>query len=507
MRAVLKASIGALVVLVVITSGTSPAGASLATTDTVAVPHFVGMTVQEATQVAKSLSLKVKAADASKSKRTIVAKSGWTVTSQAKKAGSKAEAGQTIRLSALKTKELKPVAVPDVEGMSLSHARSLLKLSGLKSSAADASRADRDLEYPVQWTVVRQEPAAGTLAKSPEKVTLIVLHRDERPDDVLKMSANDVQDIEPHIPSLDYLGLTVAKARDLASSADTEIKFRDGEDERLDDSDVEDDWVVISQEDPPGAPSFGTVRVRVVPTSAPEADQIPEHHPASWDGVTKYFGFVTGFATEDAADHRVADVLIDGTPVPMVFIEPFDAVCEDDVDASVAVADRNKVLPIGTRVVATALTRGYWNEGGFIHPVAQLNPEDMAADSTNEQLVRIGSWIPDVPGVFDNQFDLTMTTSPTYFTNPAAMKKLTPVAQQHLMHIIDAGNSAAGLQAGAVGSCVATAIERARLEAEAEKEQKAVMDAWLIEYQRKVDSGYFRSSCRDGDGDGVCHER
>ena len=169
MRAVLKASIGALVVLAVITSGTAPARASLATTNTVAVPYFVGMTVQEATQLAKSLSLKVKAADASTSKRTIVSKGGWTVTNQAKKAGSKAEAGQTIRLSALKTKELQEVAVPDVEGMSLSHARSLLKISGLKSSAADASAADRDLEYPVQWTVVRQEPAAGTFAKSQKR--------------------------------------------------------------------------------------------------------------------------------------------------------------------------------------------------------------------------------------------------------------------------------------------------------------------------------------------------
>ena len=39
----------------------------------------------------------------------------------------------------------------------------------------------------------------------------------------------------------------------------------------------------------------------------------------------KYFGIVTGFATEDAEDHRVADVQINGTPVPMVFITPFDA--------------------------------------------------------------------------------------------------------------------------------------------------------------------------------------
>jgi hypothetical protein len=37
---------------------------------------------------------------------------------------------------------------------------------------------------------------------------------------------------------------------------------------------------------------------------------------------------------------------------------------------------------------------------------------------------------------------------------------------------------------GPVGSCVAAAIEHARLEAETDAERKAVMDAWWIEYTR-----------------------
>ncbi|WP_193510167.1 PASTA domain-containing protein [Cryobacterium sp. BB736] len=397
--------------------------------------------------------------------------------------------------------------MPDVEGMSLSHARTLLGLLGLQSSGVDASAAGREPEHSVQWTVVGQEPAAGTAADADEEVELRVLRRDERPGEILTMTAEEVEDKHSYDLALDYLGLTVREAQGLARSVDSELRLRDIDGDRVDDSDVEDDWVVIGQEDPPGSSAAGSVGVRVVPPSAPEADQIPERHPASWDGVTKYFGMVTGFETEDPEDHRVANVMIDDTPVLMVFIEPFDAVCEGDVDTSVAVEDRNRVLPIGTPVIATALTSGYWNEGGFVHPVAHLNPEDPVADSTNEQLVRLGSWIPDVPGVFANQFDMTTTSSPTYFTNPAAFEDLPPVARSHLLRIIDAGNSAAGLQTGSVGGCVVAAIEEARLEAEAEAERKAVMDAWLVEYQRKVDSGYFRASCRDGDGDGVCYER
>ncbi|MBH0083721.1 hypothetical protein I6E60_09765 [Salinibacterium sp. SWN167] len=38
------------------------------------------------------------------------------------------------------------------------------------------------------------------------------------------------------------------------------------------------------------------------------------------------FSMVTGFETEDPEDHRVTNVMIDYTPVPMVFIEPFDPV-------------------------------------------------------------------------------------------------------------------------------------------------------------------------------------
>lgn len=396
--------------------------------------------------------------------------------------------------------------VPDVEEMSLPHARELLKLAGLRSEGVDASAADRTVEHPEQWAVISQMPAAGTLIARDGEVILQVLRRGERSDEVLAMAGEEVDAMFTHDLALDYFGLTASEAEGLAASVDSKLRFVDLSGDRLDDSEVEDEWIVVGQDELPGSSAGGNMEVTLVSPSAPEVTKIPELHPLSWEGVAKYFGVVTGFETDDPGDHRVANVLIDNSPVPMVFIEPFDAMCEDGADASAAVSDRNKVLPIGTMVIATALTIGYWNEGGFIHPTAQIDPEDSVADSTNEQLVRLGSWIPDVPGVFSNEFDLTTTGSPTYFSNPAAIEDLTPIARSHLMRIIGAGNSAAGLQTGPIGGCVATAIERARLEAEAEAERKQVMDAWFVEYQRKVDSGFFQSTCRDGDGDGVCHE-
>jgi hypothetical protein len=400
------------------------------------------------------------------------------------------------------------VLVPDLEGLSLSHANALLKFSGLKSKKSDASAADRKVGYSVQWKVVGQEPSAGVTVKTGKKVELLVVKRDERPDEVLEMSAREVKKQFSGGITLDYLGLTVKEARDRAERADSELRFRDKAGDEIDSSAVGDKWVVVAQEDLPGSGASKNVFVRAVRPSAREVDRIPKQHPESFEGVTRYFGVVTGFETEDPNDYSVANVLIDGAVVPMVFIQPFAAACKDNVDATSAVADRNRVLPIGTKVVATALTSGYWNEGGFVRPVAQLNPADPFADSTNEQLVRLGSWVPDIPGIFESEFDLTTATGPTYVTNPSAYEGLTPIAQGHLLRIIDAGNWTAGQQLGPVGECVVAAIAEARVRAQSQADQKAALDAWEIEYQRRKDAGEYRTTgrCRDGDGDGVCGE-
>ena len=171
---------GAAVALAILTScggnaatgeaATAPAATAAATTQAAkaggAVPDVVGSGLGEAQTKLWAAGLECEAR--SEEGKTVSDTSGWTVVSQTPAAGEEAEEGSSVRLVV----KGDAVTVPDVVGMRYDQARDRLQAVGLEPDVR--SDSGKSVLSAKNWTVLSQEPKAGSSAKTGDVVDVLV---------------------------------------------------------------------------------------------------------------------------------------------------------------------------------------------------------------------------------------------------------------------------------------------------------------------------------------------
>jgi hypothetical protein len=223
------------------------------------------------------------------------------------------------------------------------------------------------------------------------------------------------------------------------------------------------------------------------------ADQ-PEVDPLHL-GEETFVGTVTG---HDKYDLNKLEV--DQAKVSLNLIGPVDGRCSNAEESlrDQAEAAKQKLLAVGTRVlVVRAADNGDW---AFVHllPSGEDEPDPPApAASVNEQLVSGGYW---EPSGYELEDDDSETTAEFAIRYP---QSLSPVQGQYAPLIVAAANTAEAARTTGYGACAAE-----------EEELDAQERAWREEAERQAEENERRRRenensdgyCRDGDGDGVCHE-
>jgi hypothetical protein len=79
--------------------------------------------------------------------------------------------------------EVEPIGVPDLAGLALIDAREMAEGLDLELDEVDGSGRDRSVFSPGNWSVVMQDPSAGT-AVEPESIVVVTLEneRDQEPE-------------------------------------------------------------------------------------------------------------------------------------------------------------------------------------------------------------------------------------------------------------------------------------------------------------------------------------
>jgi serine/threonine-protein kinase len=130
------------------------------------LPDVSGLTISAATQQLKSDGFlwTTSYVHSSKPKNTVISSEPTAGTSLAK--------GRSVLLTVSLGKTTSPVMVPDVVGLSLSNAESMLQSLKLSFTVIDAPTAPGN---PIPDTVLSQTPLPGTKDRTGDKVTLTVL--------------------------------------------------------------------------------------------------------------------------------------------------------------------------------------------------------------------------------------------------------------------------------------------------------------------------------------------
>lgn len=397
------------------------------------------------------------------------------------------------------------VVVPDVSGMSLNFARQQLKSAGLKARVTDLTQSRRTVEFPEQW-MVASHSKRGKTVKAKSAVTLRVVLRSEYVEFAVdgKLSARTIErarEGEAGRVMIRFVGMTLKDARKAAKAADLGIgTVKDGTGKNR--SVVRSSgWTIIDQDTVPGDTRKWRAAVTVVKNSevtnnGPLALNRALENPHANESV--YPGIVTAIDPEDESV-----VVVDGVPTELDLIARFEDSCLSAIPGSAdqARAERDRLLPIGTRVVVRSSAPLDSDRRGFIHLQREFDATAPALGSVNEQLVRSGHWVPshfgiDKHAVMRGDADTIVVPEDRYFA---------PVHLEYLPLILAAGQEAQQQAAGGMALCVEQTREYVKQSERTRRNVDATIERGEREYQRRKAAGYYR--CRDGDGDGICHER
>ncbi|MFS0853920.1 PASTA domain-containing protein [Microbacterium sp. 179-I 3D4 NHS] len=264
-------------------------------------------------------------------------------------------------------------------------------------------------------------------------------------------------------------------------------------------------WVVVAQEKPPG-------------TFAQEGDQvflrILKHDEVTTeiaDGRRNellhtnerlFTGVVTGYREED--QQGPSTVYIDDRQVELDLVTPVAPLCADPSSTEIveALGALKTTLRIGQRVLVVMSDPD--TDDGFVHVLPDgANEPGVArpADSANEQLLRTGWWVPEGlsggPGLYGDY------NAPASYEPYSYEASGNSVRDDYAPLLAAAAEETAANYVTGAGDC------RRAAEAEAEEwRRRAVDSAESVERfrreqeQRRTQGTY----CRDGDGDGICHE-
>jgi len=220
---------------------------------------------------------------------------------------------------------------------------------------------------------------------------------------------------------------------------------------------------------------------------------------------SRFTGLVTGYG--DEGDLGARTVMVDSAIVNLDLIAPIADGCGIELQAGLEQARLAKqdLLPVGAPVLVVRSEDH--DDDGFVH-LGEESANDpvhsLAADgSVNESLVRTGWWTPNTID-FDGGF-VANRSDGVAFVAFTPGPSLSAVQLQYAGPIAAAATTAVGAKQTGLGMCRALAESDASawLKTLAESEERTRQ--WTLEYEKRVKEGYY--SCRDGDGDGICHER
>ena len=218
----------------------------------------------------------------------------------------------------------------------------------------------------------------------------------------------------------------------------------------------------------------------------------------------EFVGQVTGYEQPSEGWYEATTIFVDDKKIELDLIWPYYASCiENRLLQRDSLASARKALeatlPIGTRVLVVS-------SGPEKTPLSFLHKLDANStrpakkpplESVNELLVRTGFWVPFEKGFEFDQYNYGATYG--VFNSDY----LTAKQEEYAPLILAAGNKARAETTGAMSICVTLTINETMnnfylgLAFSREDEER----------RRLVAIKSRSSSCRDGDGDGVCYER
>lgn len=218
----------------------------------------------------------------------------------------------------------------------------------------------------------------------------------------------------------------------------------------------------------------------------------------------EFVGRVTGYEKPSEGFYEATTIYVDDKRIELDLIWPYYATCIENTalqEKSLASAREalEVTLPIGSMVLVVS-------SGPEISPLSFLHKIDNdlgkpyrrpPLESVNELLVRTGFWVPFEKGFEFDEYTYGATYgifNSDYLT--AKQKEYAPL-------ILTAGNKARSKKIGAMPICATLAINHNMTEF-----YLGLSFSREDEEQRRLAAIKSRSSsCRDGDGDGVCYER
>lgn len=290
-----------------------------------------------------------------------------------------------------------------------------------------------------------------------------------------------------------FVGLTFGQAESVGEKLDLYI----GEDDATDENRVVHyDWVVVSQNPAPGEAIATTDGVEVLALPPDEAKKVLENAVPVDPHIDeqRFTGVVTGYG--ESLNPNI--VIVDDATVDLDLIDPIAANCESfGADVAEAMAAKTRLLPVGTEVLVVRSAQG--KDHGFIHYWPMIG-EEPPVGSVNELLVRTAWWQPadlSFDGGFGIDLDWQVASAPYV---PAQSVDPGP-ASTYAPLIAQAGTEAIGARAGGFASCVSAAEADVAASIAYSEDMERRIRELEIELENRV------TTCRDGDGDGICHER
>jgi len=218
----------------------------------------------------------------------------------------------------------------------------------------------------------------------------------------------------------------------------------------------------------------------------------------------KFVGRVTGYEEPSEGFYEATSIYVDEKRVELDLIWPYYATCiENETLQEKSLASAREALevtlPIGSMVLVVS-SGPEISPLSFVHKIDNDSGKpyrDPPLESVNELLVLTGFWVP-----FEKGFEFDeYTYGATYGVfNP---DYLTAKQQEYAPIILRAGNKARSEKTGAMPICTTLAINESL-----KTFYLGFSFAREDEEQRRLEAIKSRSSsCRDGDGDGVCYER
>ena len=392
--------------------------------------------------------------------------------------------------------------VPYVTGMKGDLALEKIKEYGLTASIEDYGSLRRTVEEPSDWTIVSQ-PEPGTQLKRGHAIRLFAMNLDDTfdflggIDSLKKMKLFDGYRVLPNLR-----GMTLDKAKEKLDSM--------GLREYADDASPEDrsiyfdsNWVVVEQDDPSGSlvESGRTIMLNVLKPGE-KLGPSGEKRQISWQ-EGQWYGKVTANQKDrEMFSSNMGYVQVDGVDLELDLIDTLDDSCKvKDLD-EIAIAEKLKLLPIGTevRVVQTQQYKV------VIHIVSTDDLTKPLENSVQNKLIKTGYWVPHSTG----------SRNPDLGSDPTGDFRLDAdgyyqgLTYQYLQILVASANEARDMRTGGMNNCYLVAkayvkyMEKLEAEMEARQRKFEKTHPWL--FGGWGTGGSCADGSRDGDGDGICNE-